>query len=141
MFFFLQLAAAIYMPIWLFAVLVGFTDVFSTAMFLQIEALAGAAAFSHSGAALALIYGAIGSYALAGLRFYGSHQPHLRNLHIDALYPFLVTFQCVVLKFFRIENGFHIIWSPSPDLTYWPHLASMILFLAGVFGMTYFHAR
>jgi hypothetical protein len=140
MFFLLQLAAAIYMPVWLFALLVGFTDVFSTAMFLQIESLAGLGTFSNSGAFLALVYGAVGSYALAWLRFYGSHQAHLLHFHIDALYPFLVTFQVIVLKFFRIQDGFHIIWSPSPSLQNIPHLVGMGLFIAGIFLMSYFQA-
>jgi hypothetical protein len=130
---------AYFMPVWIYALLVGLTDIFSTAMFLQLETLAGAASFSHSGAFMALLYGAIGSYALGGLRFYGSHQPHLRSLSIDNLYPFLVMFQAIVLKFFRISDGFKISWSPSTDLQNPLHVLGMVLFLVGVFMMTYFH--
>jgi hypothetical protein len=129
------------MPIWLFAVLVGLTDLFSTAMFLQIESLAVASTFSQTGAMLALLYGAVGSYLLARLRFYGSNQEHLRSLDVGNLYPFLVTFQVVVLKFFGLRNGFIPYWNPSPDLQNMGHVVSLILFLIGIFGMTYFRAN
>jgi hypothetical protein len=126
------------MPIWIYAILVGFTDVFSTAMFLQLETLAGAQTFSESAALLALLYGAVGSYFLGRLRFYGSHQPHLATLDIGNLYPYLVTFQVVVLKLFKLQ-GFKVSWSPSTDLQSPLHLLGMVLFLVGVFMMTYFH--
>ncbi len=127
------------MPVFVYALLVALTDAASTAMFLQIESLAGAQAFSQTGALLALLFGAVGSYALAHLRFYGSHQAHLRAFSIDNLYPYLVLFQAVVLKFFKISDGFKVSWSPSPDLQSPLHLVGMALFLIGVFMMSYFH--
>jgi ABC-type glycerol-3-phosphate transport system permease component len=124
------------MPIWLFSILVGATDFFSGLMFLQIEALAGAAVFSESGAALALLYGAFGSYILARLRFYGSHQAHLRNVDMGTMYPYLVAFQMVFLKFFELKNGWLPLWKPSADLQNPIHVCFMVMFLISVYGMT-----